>query len=337
MSRTEVFGRMPDGAEVTRICISGGGLTAWISTYGAVLQDLRLDGHGPALVLGFEDFPPYLSHSPYFGATAGRCANRVRQGRFTLDGIEYQLDQNAAGGHCLHGGSVGIGKRLWSLEDSGPSHARLSIKAADGHMGFPGNIEISAQFSLKPGGVLDIAYEAQTDAPTLCNLAHHSYFVLDDSGSILDHRLHIDADRFLPADQTFIPSGEVRDVTGTGYDFRLGRTIRAANADGHIDTNFCLSNSREELRDIARLESDRSGVSMGIRSTEPGLQVYDAARIDIPALGLGGMTFQNFAGLALEPQIWPDAINHPDWAQPILRPGETYRQHTQFVFKKEAA
>jgi aldose 1-epimerase len=331
---SDVFGTLPDGREVHRIRISGGGLTASVLTYGAVLQDLRLAGHAPALVLGFEEMASYLSHSPYFGATAGRCANRIRGGSFDLDGRTIHTDRNAQGGHTLHGGSQGIGKRLWTLGEVTDHSVELTIEDPDGHMGFPGNLSIRAVFSLGQSGVLDIRYTATTDAPTLCNLAHHSYFVLDGSGDIQDHRMGIEADSYLPADADFLATGEVRAVEGAPYDFRQGRTIREANAGGPIDCNFCISPDRRPIRPVAWVSSAASGVEMVIRTTEPGLQVYDAARLDVPVPGLDGRRMGPFCGLALEPQVWPDAIHHPHWASPVLRPGETYDQHTQFIFRQ---
>ena len=331
---TDVFGTLSDGREVHRIRISGGGLSASILTWGAVLQDLRLEGHAPPLVLGFEDIGSYLAHSPYFGATAGRCANRIRGGSFEIDGRTFHTDRNGGGGHTLHGGSQGIGKRLWTLEQVTDHSVELTIEDADGHMGFPGALSIRAVFTLLPAGVLDIRYTAETDAPTLCNLAHHSYFALDDTGGVREHRMGIEADAYLPADGDFLATGEVRAVAGTPYDFRQGRTIREANEGGPIDTNFCLSRERRPIRPVAWLSSAASGVEMVIRTTEPGLQVYDAARLDIPVPGLGGRRMGPFCGVALEPQVWPDAIHHPDWPQAVLRPGETYDQHTQFIFRQ---
>ncbi len=328
------FGTVNSGQAVERVSISGGGLTARFLTYGAVLQDLRLDGHAPALVLGFEDLESYLRHSPYFGATAGRCANRIRGGEFELDGETFNTDRNALDRHTLHGGRTGLGKQVWSLGEITANSAEMNIVQADGDMGFPGRLEVRAVFALLDPGVLDIRYSATADRATLCNLAHHSYFALDDSGTILGHRLGISADHYLPTDSDFVPTGEVRPVAGTQYDMRSGRSIRSANEGGPMDCNFCLSGERGAIRDIGWLESPATGLRMVIRTTEPGLQVYDAARISVPVPGLDGREMGNYAGLALEPQVWPDAIHHPDWPQPVLRPGETYAQHTQFVFSR---
>ena len=329
------FGTLPGGATVDAATIAGGGLTATVLTYGAVLQDLRLAGHRPPLVLGFETLDAYLAHSRFFGATAGRCANRIRDGRFTLDGRDHQLDRNFLGKHHLHGGSASIGKRLWTLENVQPDSVTLSITLADGEMGYPGEMHIRQILSLPGGGMLDIAMEARSDAATLCNLAHHSSFNLDGTDTILDHELQVTADHFLPVDGELIPTGEIAPVGGHAFDFRQPRRLREVCAQKRIDHNFCLAGRRRQLTHAATLRAPASGVSMDIRTTEPGLQVYDGAPLDVPVPGLDGRRMGAHAGMALEPQVWPDAIHHPAFPQAILRPGETYRQHTRFVFSKE--
>ncbi|MBD3679650.1 MAG: galactose mutarotase [Rhodobacteraceae bacterium] len=329
----ETFGTLPDGQSVERLTLTGGGLTARILTYGAVLQDLRLEGHDAPLVLGFDEFAPYLTHSPFFGATAGRCANRIRDGHLELDGTTYQLDRNFIDKHTLHGGRESMGKRLWRVEASGPDRATLAITLPDGDMGFPGTLDARLTFALLDGGVLDIVMEAETDAPTLCNLAHHSYFTLDTGDTISDHRLWIDSEGYLPVDDELIPTGEVRPVAGTPFDFRAPAPVSQVHP---VDHNFCLSDQRRSLCKVATLSSPASGVSMDCLTTEPGLQLYDSARMAIDLPGLDGQRLGNFAGLAMEPQVWPDANHHAHFPQAILRPGETYRQHTQFVFSKDA-
>lgn len=327
------FGRLPDGSEVEAVRLTGGGLSATVLTWGAVLQDLRLDGHGPALILGLPDIGAYLAHSRHFGATAGRCANRIAHGRAVIGGRACQLDRNYLGKHALHGGSDGCGKRLWRLVGRDAASARFEIVLTDGHMGFPGRIAIGATFGLRDGGVLDIVYEATTDRPTLCNLAHHSYFVLDDSGDVLDHRLQVLAERYTPVDAEMIPTGAVLPVAGTRFDFRSPRPIRQPDGGGPvIDHNYCIAEARGALRPVARLSSPASGVGLELRSTEPGLQVYDGALLDVPVPGVDGRRIGAFAGIALEPQVWPDAPNHPGFPSALLRPGETYRQHTQYAF-----
>ena len=330
-----IFGHLPDGAAVERVTIAGGGLTARVLSYGSVLQDLRLAGHGPSLVLGLPTLADYLAHSRYFGATAGRCANRIGQAAFTLDGTRHQVDPNFLGKHHLHGGSASIGKRLWRITDLGADQVTLAIDLADGEMGYPGAMTITHRIALLPGGVLDIRLTATTDRATLCNLAHHSYFNLSGGADVLDHRLRVAADHYLPVDAELIPTGQVAPVAGTAFDLRAGPALGTVCAAQKIDHNFCLSAARTALREVASLQA--GDLTMAIRTTEPGLQVYDGALLDVPVPGLDGARIGPHGGIALEPQIWPDAINHPGWPDPVLRPGQTYDQHTQFVFTKGGA
>ncbi|MEM6409587.1 MAG: aldose epimerase family protein [Pseudomonadota bacterium] len=325
------FGVMPDGSPVERHKIEGGGLTAWVLSYGAVLQDLRLAGHEAPLVLGFEEFAPYITDSPYFGAIAGRCANRIGKGQFEIDGKPYQVDRNFMDRHHLHGGSAGVGKRNWVVEEVADDWITLRIDLADGEMGYPGNMVARCTYACLEGGVFDILIEAETDAPTLANFAHHTYWNLDGGKTTKDHLMQVDADRWTVVDEGFIPTGESVDVTDTRYDFRQMRPIKD---DVFIDHNLCLSDARSELRKIGTLISQKSGVSMEMRSTEPGLQVYDGFKLAVSPPGLGGRRYGKNAGVALEPQVWPDAINHDDFPSAVLRPGKVYRQHTQFAFSK---
>lgn len=332
----EQFGTTGDGESVYRVTITGGGLTTSVISWGAVIQDLRLEGHEPPLVLGFERFEDYQAHSPYFGAIAGRYANRIRDGRFEIDGRSYQVDTNFLGKHLLHGGAHGIGKRNWQIAGTSENSVKLTLRDPDGVMGFPGNLDVSCTYSLEQNGTLCVILEAETDAPTLCNLAHHSYFNLEDGGSgdILDHTVKIAADRYLPVDEELIPTGEVPNVAGTAFDFQSPRAI-GLPVDGppvDYDHNFCLSEDRTELRDVAWIEAPRSGVSMGIATTEPGLQFYSGSKVAREVPGLGGRVYRAFAGFAMEPQVWPDAPNNPGFPQAILRPGENYRQVSEFRF-----
>lgn len=328
---TEIWGHMPDGRAVHRVTLTGGGLTAYVLTYGAVLQDLRLAGHDAPLVLGFPDFAPYLTDSPYFGATAGRFANRIRDGHLELDGETCQLDTNDGGRHTLHGGAEGLGGHLWEIETATEDRVTLKAVLPDGHMGFPGTLTCAVTFALLDGGTLDIQMRATTDKATLCSLAHHSYFVLDDAGAVSQHYLQIAATSYTPVDDTLIPTGEVAPVAGTRFDFREAAPLSQAHP---VDHNFCLSKAREPLRPVARLQSLASGVRMECLTTEPGLQVYDGGGIATEVPGLSSQQMGACAGLALEPQIWPDANHHKNFPQAVLRPGETYHQHTQFVFSK---
>jgi aldose 1-epimerase len=333
----EVFGRTPAGEAVERYGISAGGLSACVMTWGAAIQDLRLDGHRPPLVLGFESFDDYPRRSPYFGAIVGRCANRIRGGRFVIDGRRYVGDLNFMGKHLLHGGTGGTGQRIWRVAEHGADFIRLTLTDPAGWMGFPGNLDISCTYKLSHGGTLRVELSATTDAPTLCNLAQHSYFNLDDGGSgdVLDHRLMINAAAYLPVDDELIPTGLVRPVDGTVFDFMLSRPVRIDEGGAQIayDHNFCLSAARGGLRQAAWAQGALSGVEMEVWTTEPGIQFYCGHKLSGDLPGLGGRRYGARAGLCLEPQVWPDSPNRPYFPQAVLRPGETYRQLSEYRFR----
>ncbi len=334
MTAESLFGRTASGEAVHRVELEGGGLRASISDWGATLLDLRLEGHAPPLVLGFEKFEDYPLHSPYFGATPGRFANRIAHGRFELDGVAHQLDRNQKGIHHLHGGSQGLGKRVWRIAELSGHRVRLEIDDPDGHMGYPGHCRIACTYELKSGGVLSVLHEAETDRPTPCGMAHHSYFNLDGGDDILDHELMIDADGYLPVDEDQIPNGEVAPVAQTQFDFRNSRPIRSEGAPFPYDHNFCLSDGRMRKRAVALLGSPRSGVSMEVRTSEPGLQFYCGFKMNIPVPGLEGRPYRAYGGVCLEAQNWPDSVNQAHFPDAVLRPGDTLVQATEYVFSK---
>jgi aldose 1-epimerase len=331
----EHFGIASDGSVVERVTLQGGGLTLKLMSWGAVVQDLRLADHEQPLVLGFAEFAHYPAHSPYFGATAGRYANRIRDGRFMLDGVEHQLDRNFLGKHLLHGGSLGIAKRNWRFTEVANDRAVLEITDRDGEMGFPGTCLLRAIFSLPGDGVLAIAYEGTTDAPTLVNLAHHSYFNLGGE-DILGHEIMIDAPSYLPVDEELIPTGEIAPVAGTARDFRTARVFGPDGPPNIVhDHNYCLSDRRVPLRAVAQVRSPASGVRMQVSTSEPGLQFYAGHKLDTPVPGLQGKPYKAYAGFCMEPQVWPDSPNHPHFPQAVLRPGEHYTQQSSFRFWKD--
>ncbi|QQM31023.1 galactose mutarotase [Martelella lutilitoris] len=333
----EAFGQTKDGKTVSRVTITGGGLTAKIINWGAVVQDLRLEGHDHALVLGFDSFEPYPDHSPYFGATPGRSSNRIANGRFTIDGTEYQVDCNENGITNLHGGRDGIGVSLWEFEEIAEDRVTLKIVDKDGRGGFPGNCEIRAHFRLKPRGVFSVVYEATTDKPTVANMCNHSYFNLGNGTDTLEHTLMIAADHYLPTDERQIPTGEIRPVVGTPFDFRKPHPLKREDENGRqvlFDHNFCLSPGRTEKRPVISVYAPSSKVTMDVLTTEPGVQLYTAFKLDETPEGLNGFPYGPFAGFCLETQVWPDAINQDGFPNAILRPGETLRQATEYVFRK---
>lgn len=329
----EPFGAFDQG-EVGRVAISGGGLTAHVINRGAALQDLRLEGHDAPLVLGYRTIEDYIGYSPHFGAIPGRYANRIANGRFTLDAERYHVDQNENGRNMLHGGSKGFSKRLWTFAESGPDFVTLTLHSADGDMGFPGNLDAACTYRLKPGGVLSIELSATSDRPTLCNLTNHSYFNLDDGGAsdVLRHRIVIDAGAYLPVNDEAIPTGVVQPVDGTPFDLRLASEIGATGT--LYDHNFCLSASPGPLRRAAWAQGASSGVEMEAWTTEPGVQFYMGHKIkpDGPP-GLTGKPYVPSSGFCLEAQVWPDSPNRPYFPQAVLRPGETYRAATEYRFK----
>lgn len=331
----EAFGATREGEAVHRLTVAGGGLTARLLTWGAVVQDLRIAGHDAPLVLGFETLDDYLDHSLFFGAIVGRYANRIAGGKFILDGERFETDAND-NGNTLHGGSKGLDRRVWRIAETGPDFATFTIRDPAGWMGFPGALDISCTYRLKPPATLCVELAATCDRPTLCNLAHHSYFNLDDGGrsDILDHRLRIAASAYLPVDEEGIPTGAVMPVEGTAFDFVLPRAIRPSDGgETPYDHNFCLSAARGPLRQAAWAQGPASGIEMEVWTTEPGLQLFTGHFPDREAAGLGGIPYRSRAGFCLEPQIWPDSPNQPYFPQAVLRPGEEYRQVSEYRFR----
>lgn len=333
----EVFGTF-EGVPVHRVSITDGTLTAHVIEWGAVVQDLRLQGHDAPLVLGFERFEPYPEQSPYFGAIAGRVANRIRNARAPLDGREVRLDANVRGVHHLHGGSRGLGRRVWSVVDHAADRVTLEIASPDGEMGYPGNLAARCIYRVE-GAALHVELTAETDAATWANLAHHSYFNLHDGGRtpVADHALRIDAERFLEVDEDFVAGGAPLPVAGTIHDWRERTAIASrAEGDGALpvwDHNHCLADAPRALTEVARVDGP-TGTSMTVSTTEPGLQFYAGHKIATTAPGLDAIAYGPRSGLCLEAQRWPDAPNNPSYPSAELRPGETYRQHTVYSFSR---
>ncbi|WP_323768066.1 aldose epimerase family protein [Marinovum sp.] len=310
-----------DTQEVT---IANGPARARVLSYGATLADFRLAGVDHALVLGSPDARAYRGPMRYFGAIVGPVANRVSHGRASLDGTTLQLDINE-NGNTLHGGPNGLSQQVWAVTASSAQSVTLGLTLADGEGGLPGPLEISVTYAIDGVGALGIEITAESERPTLCNPAFHGYWSLTGTG-LAGHRLTVDADAYLPTDAALLPTGEVAPVAGTGYDLRRPVALPPAV---DLDTNFCLNGNG--MRAVARLETDR--LAMTLETDAPGLQIYDAARLDTaPAGGHHGAPYGAHAGLALEPQSWPDAPNHPEFTQITLRPGAVFRQSTRFCF-----
>lgn len=336
MNQTK-FGTLADGTQIHEVSLAAGGLSVSILSFGAVVRDVRLAGVEHPLVLGFDRLADYVEHSPYFGAVVGRSANRIAQGRFMLDGRPVQLSQNENAQTHLHGGFRGFGTRPWQLLRSDARSAVLAIRSSDGEEGYPGQVQVTLHYSVEPPSSLRMEIQASCDAPTLLNLAHHSYFNLDDSPDILDHRLCIFADEYTPSDAHKIPTGEIASVAGTDYDFRHIRPIRLMRGGARIayDLNYIVAGATSASpRQVVRFESPRSRIALDVFSTEPGLQLYDGSLLNVPVPGLGGRWYRPSSGCCFEPQAFPDAPNHPNFPSSILRPGQTYRQTSIYTFSR---
>ena len=326
---TDIFGISPENQTVSRITLSGHGMTANILTWGATLQELRLDGYEHPLVIGFTTLQDYLDHSQYHGVTAGRVINRIGGSRAIIDNVEYRLSSNQHGGHMLHGGRTGYGERDWRVVDQSATHVTLALTDPHASMGFPGTVEAQCRYSLFDGPGLEVELTATTDKQTILNLGHHSYFNLDGGADIRGHHLSIAADHYLPTDKHCLPTGEIAPVDGTEFDFRNMRRIT-----GSFDHNFCLSDRRRGLTPVAELASSVSGVSMTLLTTEPGLQFYTGQGLAGGGACLGDLANTAHAALCLEPQMWPDAPNNPTFPSIALTPDDRYHQISQFVFSR---
>lgn len=332
------FGTMPDGTEIVEFVIGTEDLSAKIINFGAIIRDVRLAGVAWPLVLGFDNLEDYLRDSSFIGAVVGRHANRIAAGHMAIDGVVWQLSLNENGRTHLHGGFIGFSKRAWRVVDHDGRSVTLAITAADGEEGYPGTVEAICRYSLEPPATIRVEFEATTDAPTLVNLAQHSYFNLGGDENILDHRVMIHADCYTPVDGDKIPTGEIAAVMGTEFDFRETRPIRRAGSAGRVeyDINFVKDEERSDRpRPVAHLESPTGDVALLVASTEPGVQFFDGGALkEIAQPGLDGRLYGSNAGCCFEPQLFPDSVHHPGFPSPILKPGDTYRQTTLFSFSR---
>ncbi|MCJ8144399.1 galactose mutarotase [Ancylobacter sp. A5.8] len=325
-----------DGVPINDIALAGpSGARARVLTFGAVLRDLEVPDAGGTLrrvVLGYDDLDSYLANLSSVGATCGRVANRIRAGHFSLDGQEHQLGLNERGVTHLHGGWRGFSRRAWEIGALDAASVTLTYRSGDGEEGYPGTLAASCTYSLIAPGTLRVVMEATTDAPTPVNLAHHSYFTLDPETSVRELEVEIAAASYTPVDELKIPTGEIAPVAGTAFDFRRPRRLDADPAA--YDMNFVLDGTAggAEPRFAARARSSVTGRTMEVWTTEPGLQMYDGQYLVTTAHGLGGLTHGPHAGICFEAQNFPDAVNQPGFPSPWLRPGETYRQVTEYRF-----
>ncbi|MHC4606973.1 MAG: aldose epimerase family protein [Planctomycetota bacterium] len=298
---------------------SDAGLVMKLTSCGATVVSVEAPG---ALTLGFPTLEGYLVRHPYFGSTVGRFCNRIARGRFTLDGTEYTLAANDGPNH-LHGGDAGFDRVIWDAEEI-PGGARFAYLSRDGEEGYPGNLRVTAEYTLA-GGAMKVEFTATTDKPTPVNLTNHCYWNLAGSGTILDHEVTIAADRYLPVDETLIPTGELAEVKGTRFDFTASRPI----GEGGYDHCFALNSGDGSLALAARVRDPKSGRVMEVHTTQPGIQFYTGNFLDgSPACG----GFGKHGGFCLETQHFPDSPNRPEFPSTILRPGETYHEVTLHRF-----
>lgn len=327
--KAENFGTT-EGFEVKLYTLTNNrGLEVSITNYGGAVVSIKTpdrDGEIADVVLGFETLEEYVRNPRYFGGLIGRHANRIGLGKFSLGGSVFQLTQNNGANH-LHGGVKGFDKRVWDVADHS-TNLRLEYLSQDGEEGYPGNVTAKVSYALSGNNELVIDYEATTDRDTIVNLTNHSYFNLAGGGHILDHELTLHADGFTPVSSELIPTGEIEEVENTRMDFRYGRPI----ASGGYDHNFVLSDHDGSLRPAARLYEPRSGRVLEISTTQPGIQFYSGNFLDGSFHGKGGVVYNQYAGLCLEPQHFPDAPNHPNFPSTVLRPGEVYKHVSVYRF-----
>jgi aldose 1-epimerase len=334
----QVFGTMPDGTAVEEIALRADGIEARVITWGAVLRDLVVRdraGRPRHVVLGLNTIDHYLVHSRNFGAICGRVVNRIAGACMTIDGVAYALTPNFRGRHTLHGGVSGFSRRVWSVAAADKASVALDLDSPHGEEGFPGTVRARCVWRVEPPSVLRVLLTATTDAPTAVNLAPHGYFNLDGAATVDAHLLTAAADFYTPTDKDGIPTGEIRSVAGTPFDFRAGRLLgNGPRPAAGYDVNLVLrrAGAAPGLLPVATLGSGDGALAMEVHTTEPGLQLYDAGTLDLPVIGVDGRRYGPRAGIAIEPQHFPDAVNHAHFPSVILRPGETRRQETAFVF-----
>ena len=342
------FGSTTDGQAVDLYTLTNSqGMRATITNYGGIVTSLWVpdhDGNLGDVVLGYDNLDDYLASSPYFGAIVGRYGNRIAKGRFTLDGVEYQLAVNNGANH-LHGGIKGFDKVVWDAEPYAEQNEvglRLRYLSVDGEEGYPGNLTVNVTYALTDDNELKIDYLTETDKATVANVTHHGYFNLagHGAGDILGHWVMIDASRFTPVDEGLIPTGELRNVANTPMDFRtpfaIGERIDADDEQirygGGYDHNWVLNGDAGTLRLAARVSEPTMGRVMEVYTTEPGIQFYSGNFLDGSNVGKGGVPYVLRSGFCLETQHFPDSPNHPEFPSTVLRPGDRYQSTTIYKF-----
>src|ERR1051325_2825339 len=333
-----------DGKDVyTFVLKNRSGMIVTLTNFGATVTSIWIaDRHGLTdVALGYDSLDGYQrKEDPYFGAVVGRYGNRIAKGRFKLDGHEYKLAVNNAP-NTLHGGNRGFDKRVWEVKDSGGEHVTFHYVSPDGEEGYPGNLDVTVKYTLTDSNELKMEYTATTDKPTVLNITNHSYFNLagQGNGDILKQVVWINADRFTPVDSTLIPTGELKPVAGTPFDFvkpnPIGVHINDKNQQLEFgrgyDHNFVLKDPGK-LRLVARVADPDSGRTLAVLTDQPGLQFYTGNFLDGTIKGKGGKVYPFRGAFCLETQHYPDSPNHPKFPSTELKPGQTFRTSTIYRF-----
>jgi len=343
-----VFGKTPDGKTVNLFTIkNAGGVELKVSEFGAILVSLKVpdrEGNFEDIIQGFDNLEGYIKDNTFQGVTAGRYANRIGKGKFTLDGKEYTLATNDGENH-LHGGVEGFGKKVWKGEelktDEGAG-VKLTYLSKDGEEGYPGNLECTVKYILNDDNELKIVLNTKTDKATPVNLTNHAYFNLkgEGEGTILDHKLKLNAKEYTPVDDGLIPTGEIASVEGTPLDFTeiktIGEDIEKVDKkfSGGYDHNFVLPDSGDSLTMVCKVVEPESGRVMEIYTTKPGFQFYSGNFLD-GLKGKGGKIYDQHYAFCIEPQYYPDSPNKPDFPSCILRPGEEREEIILYKFSVE--
>jgi aldose 1-epimerase len=343
-----VFGTLPDGKIADLYTLkNANGMEVQISNYGGTITNLTSpdkNGKYENITLACDSLSGYLKGVPFFGALIGRYGNRIANGKFSLDGKEYSLAKNN-GPNSLHGGVKGFDKVLWTAtpQEGEEPQLKLNYTSADGEEGYPGKLEVEVVYTLQKDNSLKIDYKATTDKPTVVNLTNHTYFNLsgDMTKEILDHEVSIKADRYLPVNETLIPTGELKSVTGTVFDFSKPTKINLGINDAKdiqikygkgYDHCWVFADSSSQLKDVATVYEPTSGRMMEVFTTEPAIQFYTGNFLDGTITGKGGTLYKYRSGLCLETQHYPDSPNQPKFPNTVLKPGETYQTTTVYKF-----
>lgn len=313
---------------------------------GATLDKIILEnnyGKFIDILSGHDSLNGHINRSDYQGVVVGQYANRIKNGSFIIDGTQYNVTKNEKGITCLHGGGE-YSSAHWKGVEKSDNSVEFTYISPDGKEGFPGNVKISVLYTFDDENNLTIEYTAVSDKKTVINLTNHAYFNLNgyDSGDILEHTLQINADRFTAIDELSIPTGELPSVSGTPFDFtspkKIGKDIeqdflQLRNGMGY-DHNFCIADYNGSLKTIAVATGDKSGITMNVKSTEPGVQLYTGNFLDGSVIGKGGLSITKRSAFCLETQVYPDSPNHPEWPNCIYDAGEEYKSITVFSFSK---